>query len=91
MAAITIPDSLQAYFPSHLKPTQLWVNYNPHADSLTVYFDGAPTPSVWDDVDEHAFIGFSINDDTVVTGVKIEQFTTWLLVPGQPGRVLEAA
>lgn len=91
MAAITIPEPLKMYFPKHLKPEQLWVNYNPHADSLTVYFNGAPTPSVWDDVDDHAFIGFSINDDTLVTGVKIEHFTTWLLVPGQSSRVLEAA
>ena len=91
MAAITIPDSLKTYFPKHLKPEQLWVNYNPHADSLTVYFNGAPMPSVWDDVDAHAFVGFSITDDTLVTGVKIEQFTTWLLVPDQSGRVLEPA
>lgn len=91
MAAITIPDALKAYFPIHLKPEQLWVHYNPHADSLTVYFDGSPTPSVWDDVDDYAFVGFSISDDRVVTGVKIERFTKWLLVPGQPDRVLEVA
>jgi hypothetical protein len=91
MAAITIPDTLRTYFPQHLKPEQLWVHYNPQADSLTVYFNGAPTPSVWDDVDDHAFIGFSISDDTVVTGVKIEQFTTWLVISGQSSRVLEPA
>ena len=91
MAAITIPDALRAYLPKHLKPEQLWVNYNPHADSLTVYFNGAPTPSIWDGVDDHAFIGFSINDDTRVTGVKIAHFSTWLLVPGQSSRVLEPA
>ncbi len=91
MAAIMIPESVKAHFPATIDPSQLWVRYNPLADSLTVYFNGAPTPSVWDDVDDHAFIGFSINDDTLVTGVKIEHFTTWLLVPGQSSRVLEAA
>ncbi|MBI3958178.1 MAG: hypothetical protein HY328_05155, partial [Chloroflexi bacterium] len=90
-ATITIPESVKAYFPATIDPSQLWVNYNPLADSLTVYFNGAPTPSVWDDVDEYAFIGFALDDDTVVTGVKIEHFTRWLLVADQPERVLAAA
>lgn len=53
MAALTIPESVQAYFPNNIDPAQLWVNYNSKADSLTIYFTGEPIPSVWDDVDEY--------------------------------------
>ncbi|MEZ4707858.1 MAG: DUF2283 domain-containing protein [Caldilineaceae bacterium] len=91
MAALTIPDSVQAYFPHEIEPSQLWVNYNPTADSLTIYFTGQPTPSVWDDVDEYAYIGFSLADDTVVTGLMIEHFSRWLIVPGRAKQQLQPA
>jgi hypothetical protein len=83
MAAITIPESVQAYFPKEIDPSQLWVRYNADADSLTIYFTGKPIPSVWDDVDEHAYIGFSLDDESVITGVMIEHFSKWLLIPGR--------
>ena len=47
MAAIIIPDSVKRYFPQNIDPTHLWVNYNPNADALTVYFTDKPVPSVW--------------------------------------------
>lgn len=78
MAAITIPDSVKAYFPRVVDPAALWVNYNPEADALTVYFTGQPVPSMWNDVDEYAYIGFALADETVVTGVMIEHFSRWL-------------
>lgn len=53
MAAITIPDSVKRYFPKALDPTQLWVNYNPKADTLTVYFTDHLVPSVWEDIDRY--------------------------------------
>jgi hypothetical protein len=37
MAAITIPANLQTYFPREIDPSQLWVNYNAEAGSLTIY------------------------------------------------------
>lgn len=77
--------------PDQLKPENMWVNYNANADSLTVYFNGKPVPSVWDDVDEYALIGFSTEDDNLVTGLKIEHFTTWLLQPDQRERLAEPA
>ena len=80
MAAITIPESVKKYFPQII-PTQLWVNYNPHADSLTVYFRDKPVPSVWEDIDDYVYIGFASDDETMVTGVMIEHFSKWLLVP----------
>ena len=91
MATIAIPASVQRYFPKTIDPSQLWVNYNPLADSLTVYFTGQPVPSVWDDVDHYAYIGFSLDDETLVTGVMIEHFSQWLLVPEQPGHLLAPA
>lgn len=91
MAALTIPDSVQAYFPHEIDPSQLWVNYNPAADFLTIYFTGQPTPSVWDDVDEYAYIGFSLEDETVVTGLMIEHLSRWLIVPGHARHQLQAA
>ncbi|MFN8489767.1 MAG: DUF2283 domain-containing protein [Caldilineaceae bacterium] len=91
MAAIAIPESVQRYFPQTLDPAQLWVNYNPKADSLTIYFTGKPVPSVWDDVDEYAYIGFALDNETIVTGVMIEHFTKWLLVPGHTERELQPA
>jgi hypothetical protein len=69
------------YFPREIDPTQLWVNYRADADSLTVYFTGKPVPSVWDDVDEYAYIGVSLENENVVTGVKIEHFSKWLIAP----------
>ena len=64
-----------------LDPSQLWVNYNPKADSLTVYFTGKPVPSIWSDLDEYAYIGFAQDDESLVTGFMIEHFSRWLLVP----------
>ncbi|MGE0822260.1 MAG: DUF2283 domain-containing protein [Candidatus Binatia bacterium] len=83
MAAITIPESVKSYFPQKLDPAQLWVNYNPSADSLTVYFTDAPVPSVWEDIDEYVYIGFASDNETLVTGVMIEHFSKWLLLSGQ--------
>lgn len=91
MAALTIPESVQAYFPHNIDPTQLWVNYNPKANSLTIYFTGRPTPSVWDDVDEYAYVGFSLHDSSVVTGLMIEHFSRWLLIPGRAQHSLQPA
>jgi hypothetical protein len=82
MAAISIPDSVKVHFPRKIEPTQLWVNYNPNSDSLTVYFtDDKPVPSVWEDIDDYIYIGFASDDETMVTGVMIEHFSKWLLVP----------
>jgi hypothetical protein len=89
MAAITIPESVQAYFPQEIEPSQLWVNYNADADSLTIYFTGKPVPSVWDEVDEYAYIGFALDDETVITGVMIEHFSKWLVVPGRSQQELQ--
>lgn len=62
-----------------IEPSQLWVNYNTTADSLTIYFMGKPVPSVWDDIDEYAYIGFSLENEKTITGVKIEHFSKWLV------------
>jgi hypothetical protein len=91
MATIAIPESVQVYFPKVVEPSQLWVKYNPKADSLTIYFTGQPVPSVWNDVDQYAYIGFAIDDETSVTGVMIEHFSKWLLVSGYEERELEPA
>ena len=80
MAAITIPDAVKRYFPQAIDPTQLWVNYNPKADTLTVYFTARPVPSVWEDIDRYVYIGFASDDESQVTGVMIEHFSQWLLV-----------
>ena len=80
MAAITIPDSVKRYFPQAIDPTHLWVNYNPKADALTVYFTDHPVPSVWEDIDRYVYIGFASDDERRVTGVMIEHFSQWLLV-----------
>jgi hypothetical protein len=90
MAAIAIPESVQAYFPSVIEPSQLWVNYNPQADSLVVYFTGQPVPSIWNDIDEYAYIGFAADDETIITGVMIEHFSKWLLLPNQVGHELQS-
>ena len=79
MAAITIPKSVKAYLPQKIEPTQLWVNYNPKADSLTVYFADKPAPSVWEDIDDYVYIGFASDDETIITGIMIEHFSQWLL------------
>lgn len=91
MAAITIPESVLAYFPGEIDPSQLWVRYDAEADSLTVYFTGKPVPSVWDDMDEHAYLEFSLDDESVITGVKIEHFSKWLVVPGRSQQHLQRA
>ena len=80
MAAITIPESVKAYFPQKLHPSQLWVNYDSGADSLTVYFTDSPVPSVWEDTDTYVYIGFAPEDERFVTGVMIEHFSQWLLL-----------
>lgn len=80
MAALTIPASAKTYFPKTIDPTQLWVNYHSATDSLVVYFAGEPVPTIWEDVDKFAYIGFALNDETTVTGLMIENFTKWLLV-----------
>ena len=80
MATITIPEAVQVYFPKTVEPSQLWVKYNPQADTLTIYFTGQPVPSVWSDIDRYAYIGFALDDETTVTGVMIEHFSKWLLV-----------
>lgn len=90
MATIAIPESVQAYFPAALDPSQLWVNYSTQADSLTIYFTSQPVPSVWEDVDPYAYIGFALDDEMVVTGVMIEHFSQWLLAPYHSAKVLEA-
>lgn len=91
MTAIAIPESVQAYFPRHLDPSQLWVHYNAQADSLTVYFTGTPVPSIWDDVNEYAYVGYSRDDNTAVTGLMIEHFSRWLLVAGRSTEALQPA
>jgi hypothetical protein len=83
MAAIAIPDAVRVYFPLVIDPSQLWVNYSPRNDSLTIYFASQPTPSVWEDVDRYAYIGFALDDETKVTGLMIEHFSKWLL-SGKP-------
>jgi uncharacterized protein YuzE len=80
MAAITIPDSVKRYFPQAIDPAHLWVNYNPQADALTVYFTEHPVASVWEDIDRYVYIGFASDDERRVTGVMIEHFSQWLLV-----------
>ena len=69
----------QGYFPQKIDPEQLWVHYNPQADSLTIYFTGKPVPSEWEDMDEYVYIGFSPEDETKATGLMIEHFTRWLM------------
>jgi hypothetical protein len=91
MAAIIIPESVQRYFPQQIDPSQLWVHYNPKADSLTIYFTGEPVSSVWEDIDQYAYIGYAEDDETAVTGVMIEHFSKWLLVPGHAEQVLQPA
>jgi hypothetical protein len=81
MAAITIPESVQTYFPREIEPSQIWVNYDSRADVLTIYFTGKPVASVWEDMDEYAVLGFSLDDESRVTGVKIENFSVWLVSP----------
>ena len=91
MAVITIPKPVKAYFPQKIEPTQLWVNYNPKADSLTVYFTNKPVPSVWEDIDDYVYIGFASDDETIITGIMIEHFSQWLFVSGHSERELELA
>ena len=91
MATITIPEAVQVYFPKFVEPSQLWVKYNPQVDSLTIYFTGQPVPSVWNDVDQYAYIGFALDDETQVTGVMIEHFSKWLLVSGYQEAEFESA
>lgn len=89
MAAIIISESVQAYFPHSIDPSQIWVNYNPLVDSLTIYFTGSPTPSIWEDVDEYAYIGFDAVNETIVTGLMIEHFSRWLLLPGRSAQEMQ--
>jgi hypothetical protein len=80
MIAFIIPEGVQRYFPTQIDPSQLWVNYNSKADSLTIYFTGKPVPSIWTDVDDYAYIGFAEENNASVTGLMIEHFSKWLLV-----------
>lgn len=82
MAAITIPPAVQRYFPRAIDPEEIWVNYDPKTDTLIVYFTGQPVPSIWNDLDKYAYIGFALDNDKVVTGLMIEHFSAWLLAPG---------
>jgi hypothetical protein len=91
MATLMIPEGVQRYFPAQIDPSQLWVNYNAQADSLTVYFTGKPVPSIWTDVDAYAYIGFAVENATLVTGLMIEHFSKWLLVSDQVQRQLQPA
>ena len=91
MAAIAIPESLKQYIPQNVDPTQVWVRYNQETDSLTVYFTGNPVPTIWNDVDDYAYLGFASDDDTKLTGVMIEHFSKWLLIPGLGSRELQLA
>ena len=91
MATLAIPQSVQRYFPTQIDPNQLWVNYNPKADSLTIYFTGKPVPSIWSDVDEFAYIGFAQDRENIVTGLMIEHFSKWLIVSAQPQTQLQPA
>jgi len=91
MATITIPVSVQRYFPRQIEPSQLWVTYNAEADSLMIYFTGKPVPSVWEDIDTYAYVGYALDDETTVTGVMIEHFSKWLLVPGHADQALQPA
>lgn len=91
MAALTIPESIQSYFPHTIDPAQLWVNYSAQADSLTIYFTGQPVPSVWDDIDDYAYIGFAADNEETVTGLMIEHFSRWLIAPRQQSRQLHPA
>ena len=67
------------------------MNYNAKVDSLIVYFTGKPVPSVWSDVDDYAYIGFALEDETVVTGLMIEHFSKWLLAPTYTQQQLQPA
>ena len=69
----------------------IWVNYNAKVDSLIVYFTGKPVPSVWSDVDDYAYIGFALEDQTAVTGLMIEHFSKWLLAPTYAQQQLQPA
>ncbi|MBX3058791.1 MAG: DUF2283 domain-containing protein [Anaerolineae bacterium] len=91
MATITIPESVQRYFPQAIDPDQLWVNYNQKVDSLTIYFTGEPVPTVWDDVDDYAYIGFALDNEAVVTGLMIEHFSKWLLLSAPLDHQLQPA
>ena len=47
--------------------------------------------SIWNDVDDYAYVGFAADDETKITGIMIEHFSKWLLLPGHAGRGLQAA
>lgn len=91
MATMTIPLSVQRYFPQQIEPSQLWVNYNADADSLVVYFTSKPVPIIWEDTDRYAYVGYALDDETSITGVMIEHFSKWLLEPGRAEPALQPA
>ena len=91
MATITIPMAVQRYFPHQIEPSQLWVRYNPEADALIIYFTGQPVPSVWESVDLYASIGSARDDEMTITGVMIEHFSKWLLMPDHADQALQPA
>ncbi len=80
MATLTIPIAVQQYFPAQIDPAQLWVQYRAEVDSLIIYFTGEPRPTIWEDVDPYAYVGYALEDETCVTGVMIEHFSKWLLI-----------
>lgn len=89
MATIAIPAAVQAYFPESINPSDLWVNYNVQADSLTIYFTGQPVRTIWSDIDDYAYVGFAPDDENTITGIMIEHFSRWLLTPIPPQQNLE--
>ena len=82
---------LQHYLPQGIDPSELWINYNAQADSLTIYFTGQPVRTIWSDVDDYAYIGFAPDDENIITGIMIEHFSRWLLTPIPPQQNLELA
>lgn len=90
MAAIAVPEPLQKYIPRNIHPSQVWVQYDQHSDSLVVYVTGKPVPTVWNDIDDYAYLGFALDDEEKMTGIMIEHFSQWLLVPDRDDRVLES-
>jgi hypothetical protein len=90
MATINIPPSVQQYFPEHIDPTQLWVNYNAEIDSLLIYLRVnlcRQYGKMWINTPMLAFLWMMKS----VTGVMIEHFSHWLLVPGRADSMLQPA
>ena len=67
----------------------MWVQYDQQSDSLVVYVTGTPVPTVWNDIDDYAYMGFALDDEEKMTGIMIEHFSQWLLVPDRDDGVFE--